>query len=352
MAWLWGNGWDFYNASDAGEVMSDTNSHIYSGTIGQAILNSGSNTRFNYGQAILFNGCTIQTVAFANSTTIWVNSNLFGISFTVGATAKGIGFRLMDGSSAQVGVWLRQGGDFIVTNGPYNGTILATSQVFFAGQVWHHFQIKVVINNTTGSVTIRRDGNTSDDWTSGNINTRNGTTTAQCNSVLFSTGDFGNYLDDTYIFNDQGAAPNNWQGDVRAVQQLPSSDSSTPQWSRSTGTTNYNLVNEASSNKDTNYVFTTTVNAVDSYNLSALLSTPSTILCIQQRMCFRMDDVGPHTVHAQLISGGTTTNSADIAVASTYANQLMATYLTDPNTGLAWSASAANAAKVGPVDVV
>lgn len=346
MAWLWGNSFDFY--TDINDVMSDSNSHILSSS--SASIVAAANTRFNLGQGISLSAATLQTLTFANSTTIWVNLNWQSTSYSPTGTAKGSGFRLLDGSSAQVGVWLRQDGVFLVTTGLYTGTVLASSPALFSSSSWHHIQIKVVINNTTGTVEIRKDGNTSNDWASGNINTRNGTVTAQCNSCLIGSGDFAQALDDIYIFNDQGAAPNTWQGDVRAVQQMPSSDSSQV-WSRSTGSTNYNLVNELTSNQDTNYVLSNTVNAADAYNLAALSVTPSTIICIQERMCFRMDDTGPHTVKAQMISGGTTTNSATVVVATTYANQLMATYVTDPNTGLAWGGTAANAAKVGPVVV-
>jgi len=351
MAWLWGNGFDFYNNADGNEVLSDTNSHTLSSATGIGFL-TGSGTRWNYGQALNLGGQTLTTVSFANSTTIWINNNWFCYSYSSGSATKILGFRLRDGSSNQVGVWLTLGGYFVVTTGLASGTILATSPALFNSQSWHHFQIKIVINNTTGSVAIRRDGNSSDDWNSGSINTRNGTVTAQCNTVAFSSDlGAGGYLDDTFIFNDQGSAPNTWQGDVRAVQQMPASDSSV-QWSRSTGSTNYSLVDESISNQDTDYVFSNTVNQVDAYNVASLVTTPSAIICIQQRMCFRRDDSGPHTVKAQIVSGGTTTNSADMVVGNTYQNQLMATYLTDPNTGLIWTATTANAVKIGPAVVV
>jgi hypothetical protein len=83
--------------------------------------------------------------------------------------------------------------------------------------------------------------------------------------------------------------------------------------------------------------------------MASLSVTPAAVICLQQRAEFRMDDTGPHTWHAQLISGGTTVNGSDVSCTTSYQNFLMATYTQDPNISGAWTGTSVNAAKGGPV---
>jgi hypothetical protein len=348
MAWLIGDGFDFYNA---------TTDMVLPGTVwasGSATMIAAASTRFGVGQAVqLFNGSSFTSVAFANSTTIWVNFVLdFTGTITGGGTSQEAGFSLRDGASNQVGIYFRNGGDIVVTNGAVSGTVLATSPVLISVNTFNHFQFKIVINNTTGSVEMRMNGSTSASWNPTGLNTRNGTAVAQCNSILFASPVAGGTatVDDFYCFNDQGAAPNTWQGDVRAVQQMPSSDSSVA-WTRSTGTTNFATVNELKQNADTNYVSTGVASTVDAYGVPALTTTPGSIIAVQTKMIARMDDTGPHTVKSRLTSSGTNADSANFSLLTNYAwiSQLN---LVDPHTSAAWTASGVAAVLIGPVSVL
>jgi hypothetical protein len=348
MAWLLGDGFDFYNATT--DIVLPGTTWVSS----TAALVATAATRFNAGQAAqVTNGSAITSVSFANSTTIYVNfAAMYVPVITGGGTTQISGFNLFDGASVQLGIWFRNGGDIVVTNtGTGSGTVLATSSVLFSSGVWHHYQFKIVINNATGSVELRMDGSSSPAWNPTGINTRNGTVNAQVNKLNFisTIGTTNLDFDDLYCFNDQGAAPNTWQGDVRAVQQMPASDSAIA-WTRSTGSTNFSLVNELKQNSDTNYVLTNTPGSADAYNVGALASTPISIIAVQQKMIYRMDDSGPHTIKQQLISGATTANGSTVSSISTYQWQ-EDLYVTDPNTSAAWTATALNAVKIGPVDV-
>lgn len=346
MAWLLGDSFDFYNVSTdillPGTIWTASNSNLT------------ATTRFSVGQALtLFNGSTFTSVAFANSTTIWINFVLdLTMAVTGGGTVQVAGFSLRDGTLNQVGIYVRNGGDIVVTNGAIGGTVLATSPVLIAQNVYNHLQFKVVINNTTGSVELRINGSSSAAWNPTGLNTRNGTATAQCNSIQFASpvGTNGANIDDFYCFNDQGAVPNNWQGDVRAIQQMPSSDSSVT-WTHSTGTTNFATVNELKQNADTNYVSTATVNAVDAYGVSALATIPASIIAVQTKMIARMDDTGPHTVKSRLTSSGTNADSANLSLSTTY-QWISQLNLVDPHTSAAWTPTGIAAVTLGPVDVL
>lgn len=348
MAWLIGDSFDFYNVS------ADLGIQGTVWTAGTPSLIAAASTRFGVGQAIqLFNGGGVSSVSFANSTTIWVNFVLdYTSAITGGGTTQAAGFSLKDGASNQVGVYFRNGGDIVVTNGALNGTVLATSPVLVAQNAFNHFQFKIVINNTTGSVELRMNGGSSASWNPTGLNTRNGTANAQCNSIVFTSavGSLSANIDDFYCFNDVGAAPNTWQGDVRALQQMPTSDSSVA-WTHSTGTTNFATVNELKQNADTNYVSTAVASTVDAYGLPALSVTPGSIVAVQTKMIARMDDTGPHTVKSRLNSGGTTADSSNLSLTTNY-QWISQLNTVDPHTSAAWTASGVAAVLIGPVSVL
>jgi hypothetical protein len=241
MAWLGGDGFDLCgNSNDIALNVIDWSSVVNN------VLSAAVNTRFGVGNCIsLASGASLLSLTsttFANSTTIYVNFalTLIGDTFSSGGTTVKAGFILKDGANNQVGVWWRNGGDLIVTNGLLGGTILATSSAFLnAGNFtnWHQYQVKVVINNTTGTVEMRMDGAATDTFSSGSIDTRNGSSNNYCNVMNFNGNTInGGKMDDIFWFNDQGAAPNTWAGDVRCVQLMPNNDSGTQQWTRTGGT--------------------------------------------------------------------------------------------------------------------
>jgi hypothetical protein len=348
MAWEVGDSFDFHGAmadmAVAGAIWSTVNGgNIWTGT---------PQTRFGVGVSkdISNNGADVLvTNTFGNDTTIYVNFAFNHQNALTGTTGVEMGFALRDTTNKQVGIYWLNNGNVIVTSGAFNGTILGTWTGAYAAAQWNHYQIKVVINNTTGSVEIRKNGNTSDDFSVTSINTRNGSTNNYANNVSFYGNNGALYLDDFYVFNDQGAQPNTWQGDVRAVQLMPNSDNSVT-WTKSTGASNNACVNELQENGDTNYVSTNTVSNVDLYGTAGLSTTPNAIINVVLKSMVRMDDAGPHTYKNRLSSGGTTSDGSNLSLTSTY-QWNWTNYLTDPHTSAAWTASGVNAALIGPFDV-
>jgi ABC-type hemin transport system substrate-binding protein len=98
-------------------------------------------------------------------------------------------------------------------------------------------------------------------------------------------------------------------------------------------------------------VYTAVVNNVDTYGLAALATTPNSIIAVVPRYMVRMDDVGPHTVTAQLTSAGTTVTLPNYNPSNTYVYQ-QAVYTLDPNTSAAWSAAAVNALLLSIKDIL
>ena len=348
MAWLVGDGFDFYASSS--EL---ANNPLVWQSISQCTF--GPAPRFPGGQALQLGNTSVTagnvfTAQFTNSQTLFVNMNIIsgGNAHVNGGTTQTVGFTLRDTTAnIQCGVFLRNGGDFVLTSGGIGTTVLATSSVLMPlANQWAHIQVKIFISNTAGTVELRLNEATSASWSATGLNTRNGSANFFANVVhLTSNSAAGESSDDFYVFNDQGAAPNNFQGDVHAVRQFPTSDVAIS-WARNTGPNNCLAVDDPTEDGDATYVATLTVNATDTYGMTALSPTPTQIVAVQTKYCARMDDAGPHTMNAQLTSGGTTVNLPTMNVLSTYSYVSQA-YAQDPNTSAAWTPTAVNALLTG-----
>ena len=143
------------------------------------------------------------------------------------------GLQFLDGATAQCTVVFESGGNITLRSGGISGSVLATYPTAYTSQTWAHFQIKVVINNTTGSIAIRKDGATSDSFAATGLNTRGGTANNYASKVAvasYITGNTTYYFDDLLLYSGSGAAPNDWVGDIRAVALMPNADTAQKQF--------------------------------------------------------------------------------------------------------------------------
>jgi hypothetical protein len=349
MAWLVGDGFDTY--AGAGELAISPN--IWQ-SVSQCTLIGGSSVRFPPGVALQLGNTSVtagnaSTAQFANSQTIFVNANIISATAHVnGGFTETIGFTLRDTvSNIQCGLFLENGGTFVLVTGAINSGGIVRSPVLMPNSnQWAHIQVKIFIHNTAGTIELRINGSTTANWTASGLNTRNGSANFFANVINWqSSTAAGESVDDFYAFNDQSPAPNTFQGDVHAVHQFPTTDVAIS-WARNTGPNNCLAVDDGQQDGDATYVATLTPNAADTYGMTALSPTPTAIICVQPRYMARMDDAGPHTMNGQLTSAGTTVNLPTMNVASTYA-YASAPYPQDPNTGLAWTPTAVNAILLG-----
>jgi len=134
------------------------------------------------------------------------------------------GFKLYDGENIQCSVFFDQLGNIQIYSGDVNGTLIAT-YLYAMGYVktWYNFEIEIVISNTTGSITIRKNGNTVPDFTISNVNTRAGSSNSYANKLWLGTNYVSEfYVDDFLWRSDTSSVP--WVGDIRCYIRYPSSD--------------------------------------------------------------------------------------------------------------------------------
>jgi len=351
MAWLIGDSFDFHSSA--------TDLTLPGSVWATPLGGPSTNSRFGVGLSLagvsMSSSAISKSVFFTNSTTVYVNfasMNSFAPYPNPGSTAQGFGVNIYDTNAFQCALVFRQQGDMVLLGGRTNvGTVIATSPVIpsLSTTIWNHFQVKLVISTTVGSIEVRLNGNNTPVFIATGLNTQNGSGNNYCNAIGFEQifeGGYQPYVDDLYVFNDQGVAPNTWQGDVRAVQLMPNSDLSVV-WSHSTGSTNWQCVDEPIENGDTDYVYTLTANNVDQYGTTSLAVTPTAIVNVVTKALVRMDDAGPHSVRTRLTSNAITSDSALLNLASTY-QWLWTNYLPDPSGGAAWTTTRVNAATIGP----
>lgn len=221
MAYCFGDGFDCYaTANDPYAGYWD------GGTVTGMTLVAG---RFAGSQAINFASGSGLIQLFKSSA---VNDSVHHIvcayrtTTALSGTSALANFQFCDGATQQCSIVFRSDGVILLTSGAPNGTTLATyTGAVSAQNTWFAFEFEVVINNTTGSFTARKNGNTSNDFTLGSLNTRGGTANNYANRLnvnCFTTPGVAVQLDDILWRSD--AASVNWIGDVRCYTRMPASD--------------------------------------------------------------------------------------------------------------------------------
>lgn len=92
---------------------------------------------------------------------------------------------------------------------------------------------------------------------------------------------------------------------------------------------------------------TTTVGNIAAFDSYPILNNPIAIHGIQLNTTAHKDDAGYRGITSLIISGATTQLSTTEQVLSTAAETVTATFITDPNTSIAWTKTGINAALVG-----
>lgn len=155
-------------------------------------------------------------------------------------------------------------------------------------------------------------------------------------------------IDDVYVCDSAGSTNNDFLGDVRVDTLYPTSDGNYSQFTCSTGTTHYALVDETTPNT-TDYNDGSTVGHRDSYgmgNLAAL--TSQTVYGVQVNAAILKDDAGAKSASTMVRSGSTNGDGASAALGTSqvYVSQV---YEQDPAATAAWTETTVNAMEAGVI---
>lgn len=331
MSLLFIDGFDHYATADLTKKWTTNNNATISSSSGRR---GGGALNINYSSYYVAKGV-------ANSATLIVG---FHINPPAYAASNFEFLRFSDGGTTQIAIYRLTSGALQVYNGSF--TVLgATAGGVLADSIAHYVEVKIKFHGSTGTVDIRIDGVSVLSLTGKNTI---GSANAYANLVtLFGAATFVNcYYDDFYICDALGSTNNNFLGDVRIDTIYPTSDGNYSQFTPSTGSTHYTLVDETAPNT-TDYNDGAAVGDRDSYgmgNLSALAS--QTVYGVQVNAAIVKDDAGAKSVATFVRSGSTNGDGASAALSTSqvYVSQV---FETDPNGSIAWTESSVNAMEAG-----
>jgi hypothetical protein len=220
VAWSFGDGFDLY------ALPADTvNGYWDSGSTGSFLLGAG---RFSGSQALY---STNGALYLAKSSGVNDAVHHLVVAFRQTGVVSGSNLytylQLLDGTTGQCAVVFRQDGAILLTSGTSVGTVLDTytgaSPVI---NTWYTFEIEIVINNTTGSWAVRKNGNTSNDHALGGLNTRPTSTNNYANKLQVgcNVGAATQNIDDLFWRSDASSVA--WMGDIRCNTRMPITTSS------------------------------------------------------------------------------------------------------------------------------
>lgn len=151
---------------------------------------------------------------------------------TLTGTSNNLFISLIDGATTQCTIAFRSNGDIQLQSGAVGGTTLATyTGAIAAINTWYQFEFEIVINNTTGSIAVRRNGNTSNDFSLGSLNTRASANNYANKIGLGGASGAAPQIADDFLWRSDASSVA-WVGDVRCYTRMPAADSSVA-WSRS-----------------------------------------------------------------------------------------------------------------------
>lgn len=219
-------------------------------------------------------------------------------------------------------------------------TLLTSSTIQSASGLYHHVEIKATVADSGGAVEVRVGGVQVLTYSG---DTKASTTgSAQIDKVALNTG---GVFDDLYILDTTGSVANDFLGDCRINNLVPTSDSSV-QFTKSTGASNFSCVDEGKYNSDTDYVESSTVGHIDKYGYSDLAAGVTTVFGVQAHTWVKKTDAGARTFRNLIYSNASTTTGTTTALTTSYAPIVSPTAL-NPDGSIQWTPTTVNAALAG-----
>lgn len=293
--------------------------------------------RFDTGPAPYVIYCGFQRFIGANLTSMSI-----GAAIKVGAAATAVtnpnAMGVLDSAgNPQIGVKIDSLGNIVL----YRGSTVVLAQTFDAPcryLTWHYLECEFFIDDTTGTAKVYLNGKKVIDYTG---DTR-ATAVVGANFVHIGGNLYGAIVFDDFYVTDTAAR----LGELRVDTLRPDGDSTALNWTPSTSTVHYTMVNEVAANADTNYVQGPSVGFIDMYTVANLATTPANVVAVQIMSASRKTDAAVREIAHKIRSGATTVNGASKALTASYI------YYSDiwplnPATSAAWTYTDVNSMEIG-----
>lgn len=208
---------------------------------------------------------------------------------------------------------------------------------------WYYYEAKIVIDGSSGAVTLRVNEVT--ELTLTGQNTLPAGADAEIWIVQLHDGSYmnGGKLDDVYILDSSGTL-NDFLGDVRIEAHFPKALGNSSGWTPSTGT-NWETTDEHTPN-ETDYNSTATLNALDTLDVEDLKNSGGNIKGVQMLVYHKKNDAGGCLMAPVVRVGGVDYVGADFAPSDSAWRYERRVHEKDPAGGT-WTESSFNAAEFG-----
>lgn len=220
-------------------------------------------------------------------------------------------------------------------------TTLATGTYSMVQNAFVYIEFKVFLDDTVGTAEVRINGVVDATFTGDTVSQSINTATRV---LLFSPASC--YWDDIYIRSStsSSAESGGYLGDVSVKAYYPNADGTYTAMTCSTGTTHNTLVDETTPNTS-DYVSSATALTKDSYGFQDV-SGSGTIMAVQLNAYTSKNDSGFRGMDLFCRSSSTENFGASYPLSTSWRYQVQG-WVTDPNTGSAWTVANFNAAEFG-----
>jgi hypothetical protein len=202
--------------------------------------------------------------------------------------------------------------------------------------IYQYVEVELVRHASAGSVNIYVNG--------GLVASASGVNTGAndvAGIMLAGMQSSNSNWDDFYVNNTSTRT-----GELKIDTLSPTADTAQKDFTASTGSDNYAMVDELPVNADTDYVTADINGNADLYTIGSLSGSPASIVAAQVRVVAKKTDTAYRSLKPKLKSSSTVHDGSAVVLGTSYGLVDMILE-TDPNTSSAWTATNINAAEIG-----
>jgi hypothetical protein len=246
-----------------------------------------------------------------------------------------------------VSITVNASGQILAKRGDGGGTTLGTSSVALSSGSFAYIEVKAVIDNAAGAVTIRVNG--SEVLAVSGVDTNAGGGSDVWDTIMIGDEGAGTSsatrdFDDLYACDGSGSVNNDFLGPVRVKTIYPDGAGNSTDFTPSAGS-NFENVDEALTDSDTTYNSESSAGDHDTYTYGSV-GLSGTVKGVQVNMLVRSDGAGSETVAPMVRLSATDYQGTTQGLTTSYTD-VFQVYETSPDTSTAWTVAEIDGAEFG-----
>lgn len=250
-------------------------------------------------------------------------------------------FEFRDDTTQICTIGMNSAGQITAWRGNFS-TLLGTGSVILSQNTIYHIQVHVVISATVGVVQVKIDDVLDLNLSSQNTGSANLTRARVGSASSINTN--AQRFDSIVVNSTTGSVDNTWPGILHFTRLAPAGVGFyVNNWSRNTGSTNWEQVDEVPPDDDTTYLFTTTANLYESFSMSDFTTAGANIRALITAAVAKKDS-GTVKLAVGIRDNDNSTNywgaNSDLGTAYGVVEERRTV---DPSTSASWTIAGANA---------